>query len=382
MRVLMVNRGMDIYGGAEIVIVKLANYLAEKGVENALLTTRIVPEMEKDLGSTEIILCGDCQKASGLPSRILATAHIGEMIALHRGVHKHARDFELINVHNYPSELASFLCDVPVVWMCNEPELYLSLGILTATGPRIVTRVLWKLDRMVTRRYVTRAVVADEFNAERFQRLYHKDPAIINYGIDFDYFSAGTGAAMAERLGLSDRFIVLHVGMLTPFKNQMASLKVVEELRGKIPDIGLVLAGSDGNAEYARMLREYVQKKNLGKQVLFTGHVDRGTVRDLYHSADVLLHPIGSQGGWLAPFEALCAHTPVVVSPDMTASEIIKKNSIGVVTHDYAGAIQDVHDRPQVHDQIAERGAKYIRENLSWDEYCRKMLELFGEVGE
>jgi len=382
MRVLIVNRGMNIYGGAEIVIVKLANYLAERGIEHALLTPRMAPQMEKDLKRTEVFLCGAHLRPDGIRGRILSTAHIGEMIALQKGLRQHARDFDVINVHNYPSELAAFLYDGNVVWMCNEPELYLSLGILAATGARMLTRALWMFDRMVTSRYVTRVVVADRFNAERFERLYHKVPTVINYGIDFDYFSKDGGGNVTERLGLSGSFVVLHVGMLTPFKNQMASLQVVKELHDKIPNLKLVLAGSDENAQYTTMLRDYIERNDLRKHVIFTGHVDRGTVRELYHACDVLLHPIMSQGGWLAPFEALCAQTPVVVSEEMTASEIIRTNGLGVVTSDFAGAILDVHRRPQEHGNIAQRGAKYIKENLSWDEYCRKMLDVFKEVGE
>lgn len=382
MRVLIVNRGMSIYGGAEMVIVRLANYLTEKGIEHALLTTQIPPEMENELKGTEVLLCGNDRKADGLGGRILSTAHIGELISLHREVRRRARDFDVINAHNYPSELVSFLSDSNVVWMCNEPELYLSLGVLTTMSARVVTRALWKFDRMVTGRYVNRVVVADEFNAERFERLYKTKPTIINYGIDFDYFSRGDGKDAEERFGLSGRFVVLHVGMLTPFKNQMASIRAVEELKDRVPGLRLVLAGSDENANYASMLKDYVRKNDLGEHAIFTGHVDRSTVRQLYHAADVLLHPIRSQGGWLAPFEALCAETPVVVSPDMTASGIIKRNEMGLVTSDFSGAILDIHDRPQVYENMARNGAKYIKEHLGWDEYCRKMLDVFKEVVE
>jgi glycosyltransferase involved in cell wall biosynthesis len=380
MRVLIVNRGMNIYGGAEIVIVKLANYLAEKGIENAILTTRMPPDMEKDLKGTRVLLCGEGD-GSGIRGRVLSMAHIGEMLALQRGIRKYSREFDVINAHNYPSETACFLCDTKTVWMCNEPELYLSLGVLKEAGPRAVTRALLIFDRMVTRRFVTRVVVADEFNAQRFKKVYGKEQTQINYGIDHDYFSSGDKGDAVERFGLGGRFVVLHVGMLTPFKNQMASLQAAGELRQKIPNLKLVLAGSVENAEYTGMLKDYIKAKGLEDNVRLTGHVDRGTVRQLYHASDVLLHPIRSQGGWLAPFEALCAGLPVIVSREMTAASIIGRNGIGVVTDDFSGAVWDVHQRPQAHVEMARKGAKYIKENLGWDEYCRKMLDVFKEVG-
>jgi glycosyltransferase involved in cell wall biosynthesis len=237
-----------------------------------------------------------------------------------------------------------------------------------------------KFENLVVKKYVRKVCVADEFNARRFERIYGFKPEIINYGVDYEFFSKGNRKRALEEFGLFDTFIILQVGMITPLKNQMESIKVVERLRDKIPNVKLVLAGW-GKGNYMLMLKEYIRKKDLEQNVIFTGHLDRERLRNLYHACDVLLHPIKPQGGWLAPFEALCARKPIVVSTRMTASDIVSREKIGIVTNDFAGAIWDIYNNPDKYQEMTERGQRWVKENLSWDKFCKEMINLFYEVG-
>jgi glycosyltransferase involved in cell wall biosynthesis len=79
----------------------------------------------------------------------------------------------------------------------------------------------------------------------------------------------------------------------------------------------------------------------------------------------------------LAPFEALCAKKPVIVSSELTAANIIKKERVGIVTKDYAKAILDIYNNPDKYHESGKRGEKYVRENLSWDRFCKGMVDVF-----
>jgi hypothetical protein len=50
-------------------------------------------------------------------------------------------------------------------------------------------KTILAFDKFVVRHYIKNVVAADEFNAERFKRIYGFKPEIINYGIDYDFFS-------------------------------------------------------------------------------------------------------------------------------------------------------------------------------------------------
>jgi glycosyltransferase involved in cell wall biosynthesis len=393
MRVWIVHPKLTVYGGAELVVVKLANYMTKEGIENALLTTSILPEIERDLKGTRIIV--QETKSSIIDKK--SVIPIGEIIALHKGIKNNLNDFDIINVHNYPAELSVFHCNKPIVWMCNEPMLYLILEELKSSHSNshskaiskmfsniylnFTLRTLLEFEKFVVKNYVRYACVSDEFNAKRFKKIYGFKPEVINYGIDYEFFSKGDKNKILKKFGLYENFIVLQVGWIQPFKNQMESIKTIEKLKDKIPNIKLILAGYEEKG-YKMILERYIKERGLEKNVIFTGHLDRELLRDVYHACDVLLHPVKSQGGWLAPFEALCAKRPIVVSTEMTASEIIKREKIGIVTNNFSETVLDIYKNPEKYNEMAERGNMWVRKNLSWEKFCEKMIRIFYKAME
>lgn len=372
MRVLIVYPKMELYGGAELLVVRFANYLTKHKVHNALLTTNILSEIERDVTGTDII------KYPSRPIKgILKPMNLIKSIwSLHKGVCKNINDFDVINVHNYPAELSVCPVRKPIVWMCNEPpEVHVEFGAERKhTLRRLVIGSILGFEKHVVRKYIRNVVVADEFNAKRFKKIYGIDPHIINYGVDYNYFSDYKQKSV-EGNG-SHSFTVLHVGMLTPQKGQIESLRAIDKLKDQIPGIRLILAGF-GQGQYLSTLKEFIRTRNLEEIVFFEGHVGREHIRELYHASDVLLHPIGPQGGWLAPFEAVASKMPIVVSKEMTASELIKEKNLGVVTDDFADAVLDIYKNRSKYDKMAVERAEWVRDNLSWDNFCEKMLGVF-----
>lgn len=376
MRVLIVHPYMTFYGGAELVIVKLANYLTKKKIKNAVLTLDISPELRKELRGSEILLPEKPLRFSPRMPYVLTL--LPAVLTLTKYLRKNLERFDAINVHNFPAELVASYCPKKVVWMCNEPpKLHFAAPSPIEKG---LGKVITALDKRVVRKHVSRVCVADEFNAARFKKIYGIKPVVIPYGVDYEFFSKGNGQKARKNFNLSkDDFILLQVGMLTPFKNQLESVKVVKKLKGKIPKIKLVLAGRGGN-KYEKMLRKYVRKSGLEKCVIFTGHLPRATVRDFYAACDVALFPVKPQGGWLSPFEALCARKPIVISTQMTAVGMIKKNKIGTVTDDFTKAVLSIYNNPSAYSKSAQRGGLWVKKNLSWDKFCEKMVKTFTQA--
>lgn len=376
MKVLIVYPRMYLYGGAELLIVRLANHLTRVKIRNALLTEMILPEIERDLLDTQIITC----PVSASENDTQPLSPLRTLWFLYGGVRKHGKRFDLINVHNYPAELLAFGQNKPVVWMCNEPpEVAVNVRVqdLPACNPkRLLFDALLCFDRYVVRRHIRSVVVADSFNEARFRRIYGFTPHIINYGIDCDYFATPVKTAAKKAKG---SFTMLHVGMQTPMKNQMESVLTLERLQNRIPGIRLILAGQ-GQPRYLGLLKRVIHEKGLEGRVQFTGHVDREQIRRLYHTCDVLLHPIKAQGGWLSPFEAVSAGLPVVVSREMTAADIIKEEDLGLVTDDFAAGVADVYLNRGKYVKAAVGRAEWVRDHLSWDIFSEKMLSIFKDV--
>ncbi len=372
MKILIVHPRLDFHGGAELVVEKLARYLMAHGMECAILTTTLADEMKPAFKGIRVIV-----KRRSLP---LMKGGFSEIISLWQETRRIEKEYDLLNVHNFPAELAAFHSRRPVLWMCNEPPLvHLAPGPAMTSLAEIKKRILLAADRMVVKSSIRHVAVADEFNAKRFKTLYGIQPRIIHYGIDHHFFSSGSSEKVIDDYKLRDAFIILHVGMLTPLKNQMESLRTLLMLRDTIPSAKLILAGS-GKDHYKKELETFIQQHALEDRIIMTGHVTREKVRDLYHACNVLLHPIKSQGGWLSPFEALCSGTPVVVSREMTACDILDREHIGIVTDDFVSAIRAVHDRAEECLEMARRGAAWIHEFLSWEAFGDHMVKFFEDI--
>jgi glycosyltransferase involved in cell wall biosynthesis len=377
MKVLIVNPHMHLYGGADIVIVKLANYLTNNGIQNALLTLSISDKVKNDLVGTEIII-PDKQKDYSKTS----SSFIKEFFILKKYINKHSKDFDIINVHAFPAEIAILSCKKPVVWMCNEPpglwpEMQTKkLSILK----KFIYKIALETEKYTVKTKVTGVCVADEFNFSRLKRLYKIDGFKNNYGIDYNFFSKGNGEAIKRKYNLEKNFIIIQVALIIPFKNQLESIKTIEKLKNKIPNIKLILVGAETKPEYAKEIKNYIKQNNLGKYVLFTGNVSREEIRNLYKIANVSLMPIKSQGGWLAPFEALCSACPVVVSKEITCASIIKRENIGTVTNNYSETILDIYKNPTKHKKISEHGKNFVKNQLTWNKFSKRMLKCFEKA--
>jgi glycosyltransferase involved in cell wall biosynthesis len=108
--------------------------------------------------------------------------------------------------------------------------------------------------------------------------------------------------------------------------------------------------------------------------------VEREEIRKLYYQCQVLLHPVHAQGGWLAPFEALCAGLPVIVSKELTAAEILRSEGLGTVTDGYENALLDVFTNYEHHRERARKGGEWVRKNLDWSAFCDRMIDIFRDA--
>jgi len=379
MKVLIVHPHMVVYGGAETVIIKLAQYLTKKDVENAILTLSVSPELFEVCKNLRLIT-----PARKYPYILRSTSFfnavglVNEIVGLRTLLRKNVNSFDIVNVHNFPATWSLFPTYKPCVWMCNEPpDLW---NNPTPSAPlRILRDIGWQVDKIIINKSVTSICVADEFNAKRVLERYGKQPEIIHYGVDYDFISKGNRKSMLDKFCLENKFVLLQVGWITHQKNQLESVNVVKRLKDDIPNIKLILAGSD-RSPYARILKEYIRKYNLENHILLTGHLSKESIRDLYHACDVLLHPVRHQGGWLAPFEALCASKPIIVSREMTASDIIEREKIGVVTDNFVEAVLNIYNNPKKYLNMAKKGKQFVANELSWEKFCERMLKVFERI--
>ncbi|MBI5892268.1 MAG: glycosyltransferase family 4 protein [Deltaproteobacteria bacterium] len=381
MKVLIVHPHMSFYGGAETVVINLAREIKKLDVENSVLTLSISEEVKSLCEGVEVITPEECfgvnlqnRSFAGSMKRLFA-----EVMALRRLVMRYAAGYDIINTHNFPATWAlAFTGHKNIVWMCNEPpDMWNKEG--SSILLKVIREVGYHIDRFIVRRTVQRLCVADELNGERIGGRYGMDFDIISYGIEYDLFSEGDGSVVIEKYGLQDKFIVTQVGTITPQKNQMESVTAVKELKNKIPNIILLLAGTGSN-DYEKSIRGYIRENKMNEHIFFLGHLPKNEIAAIYCASNVALFPVKTQGGWLAPFEAMCASVPVIVSGTMGAASLIKREGLGIVTQNYADAVFDIYRNPSAYREKTIVSKEWVKNNLTWANFAKRNLQIFEDI--
>jgi len=352
MNILIVHPSFWCYGGAELCIVKLANYLEEVGHKVTILTTQVIPDVRDDLKCEIIIVEQEEDLFNDLKREF-------------QDIYK---DYDVINFHNHPTEL---LLDkrYPSVWYCNEPPDYvLDHGFLP------------KEEKIKVINTISKVIVADNRNASRFKHYYGITPEVVHYGVDWNFWSKGEEDR--HYFNTIYKFAILHSGMVHPRKNQLRSLQLVDNLKDQIKDIKLIFSGTIVHGQYFREMEEFIKEHNLEELVMFLGGIDRENLRDLYKSVDLLLHPIKDQGGWLTPFEAMSAQLPVIISSEANPSDLIAREKIGVVSsiNDLEKHVLDFYHNKQKYQDMILKASNYVRRKLTWKNYARGVERVLKEV--
>ena len=114
---------------------------------------------------------------------------------------------------------------------------------------------------------------------------------------------------MREKLGLSDKFIIGHVGRFAYAKNHGFLIDIFNQLQNQIPHAVLLLIGTGENEA---KIKEKVRKLGLADKVQFLGV--RSDVAQLYQAMDVFLLPSLFEGVPVVGIEAQFADLPCVFS--------------------------------------------------------------------
>ena len=376
-QVLLVHPQMSYFGGAELLLVELCNWLTKKGIKNDILTSSISEDAKKMLINTKIIIPKNSINISAKGFESIKDI-LNFIKVFRKELIKVRKNYDVINFHNFPATWTLFPYRKPSVWMLNEPPNLWSrpdAGIHL----KLLNKIRIWMDKFIVKNSIDIICVADKFNQERCFERYGQNSRIVYYGVNYDFFSKGKSAQAQKRWNLKNRFVIAQSGVLSEVKNQLESLKTLKNIKDKIPNVLLVLAGKP-EEEYKVRLDAYVKANKLEKYVLFTGNLNREDLRDVYATCNVGLFPVGKQGGWLAPFELLCSGKPLVVSEELGAASVIKKFNLGTVTRDYAKAILDVHKNYNEYGKKARNAARFVEKNLGWNVFTDKMIRAYKDA--
>lgn len=297
-------------GGAERVISNLANYLARKGYQVAIVT--YYPK-KLDWYPLEVtikrIVIGHC------PSRTKPEL----IVNLFKRIIKLRKTIADIN----PNAIVSFLTEVNVVTILSTIGLRKKIIVSERVDPTMHQAILpfWKCLRRLTYPLANKLVVQTESIAD-----YYRQWSGVNIAVIPNLAPSLVKSDVAE-LNFKKPFIVA-IGRLVSQKGFDLLIKSFAPNAGKYPDWTLVIVGEgEGRQELLKLVRRF----GLAKRIIMPGRV-KNTQAVLRHS-DLFVLSSRYEGFPNVLLEAMACGLPVVsFNCPSGPAEIIRPNYDGILT--------------------------------------------------
>ncbi len=187
-------------------------------------------------------------------------------------------------------------------------------------------------------------------------------------------------AAARHHYSLPERF-VFWVGDFRPEKNLPFLVQAWARLVQNVPDIPvLVLAGAQ-RGEYRKVRRE-VEKRGLGRRVLFPGFIRGDDLPAVYSAATLFVFPSLYEGFGLPPLEAMACGVPCVVShssalPEVTGSAALHFNPTSLDSLEDC-VVRVLRDR-DLYESLRQEGYEQSA-RFPWSKAAEETLEVYRSV--
>jgi glycosyltransferase involved in cell wall biosynthesis len=288
--------------------------------------------------------------------------------------------FDIINNHNFPTEWAAFLAKkklkVPVVWMCNEPP-YWFFSPEQRSGLRKINWPLFEVLDKIAVDYIDEIMVLSHVSEKYVKNAYNKPSKIVRTGIDVELFQKASGKNIRMKYGLENSFVLLFVGG-SRYAKRSDLVRALSILSKKYDNIRLLI---DTSRE-REILTKLSEDLRVQDKVFLLHSTNDYELAGVYAACDVFIYPSSASPWGLVVTEAMAASKPVIVSRQVGTSEIIQDNFNGIIIdktkpEEIAKQVEKLMNNSKLRTEIGENAYKYVKENLSWERYAKKVEIVF-----
>jgi phosphatidylinositol alpha-1,6-mannosyltransferase len=205
-------------------------------------------------------------------------------------------------------------------------------------------------------------------------------------GVDVDtYHPAVDGERVRLRLGLADRPVVVCVSRLVPRKGQDMLIRVLPEIRRRVPDAALLIVGG---GPYRATLTKLARQAGVERDVVFTGSVPSAELPAHYAAGDVYAMPcrtrnrgLDVEGLGIVYLEASATGLPVVAGDSGGAPDAVREGETGYVVPGRDGALLADRVAALLADrdlarQLGAAGRAWVEREWRWETQAERMTAL------
>jgi glycosyltransferase involved in cell wall biosynthesis len=139
-------------------------------------------------------------------------------------------------------------------------------------------------------------------------------------------------------------------------------------------------------SSYAEAMMKYAKEK-LGERVVFTGTVDRNSLRILYSNAYCFVLPSLAEAFGMVLLEAMASGTPPIGSTAGGIPDIIIGGVNGLLFRkedwrDLANKLILLISDKNLRDKLAHSARKFVERNYSWRSITQEIIKVYVSIVE
>ncbi|MGE6260637.1 glycosyltransferase family 4 protein [Heyndrickxia sporothermodurans] len=289
--------------------------------------------------------------------------------------------YEMIHVH---TPVASFVTRLACRKMRETHVLYTAHGFHFFKGAPKKNWLIYYPIEKVSAKWTDGIITMnnEDYDLAKKLKLRKKDSVyrVNGIGVDLNKFIPITKEMkmdLRKKYGYSDEdFILIYVGELSYRKHQDQLIKAISLLKGKIPNLKLLLVGNGS------LLNKY---KELAEQLKIESHVEflgfRKDIQQLMGISDVAISTSRQEGLPVNIMEAMATGLPLIVTNCRGNRDLVRNNENGYVIEiddvkECADAIEKLYHSEELRQNFSNQNRKKI-EKYSLKNVLNEMKKIY-----
>lgn len=295
-------------------------------------------------------------------------------------------DYDMVHVH---TPIASIITRIACRDILDLKIVYTAHGFHFMKGAPIKSWLIYyPIERLVARwTDILITINHEDYNVAKRFRLRSKGKIykVNGVGIDLNKFEPQIiekKIQIRKEYGYKeDDFILFYAAELNYNKHQDLLIDVVNILKDKIPNIKLLLAGSDTlENEY----KEQVKQLGVGNNIEFLGY--RGDIPNLLMLSDIAVASSRREGLPVNVMEAMATGLPLVVTNVRGHRDLVDDGENGYVigVNDIEGfvkSIEKLHKDNELRHKLGRRGLELVQK-YSLESVLKEMKSIYVETSD
>ena len=355
-------------GGVERGTIDVANFLAEKKIENFIITSGGQMIKELDESFTHVHLLPVSSK--NIFSYPLIARKINQFIQ--------SNNINLVHVRSRgPAWIINLMSKNNIKTISTFHNVYGGNSYLK----KMYNKGLSKMDHLVAISEYVKETIVKKYN------LTTNNISVINRGIDTKYFNQPVDSTRRDQIVTAHKIdtakkIILFPARMTSWKGQLEFIDVIKKMDTQ--NILVLFVGDTKNESYTKIVRDKIYQNDLKNICKILGSINQDEMRSLYQIADLSVSfPLRAEGFGRTISESLYSNTPVLAFDYGGVKNQLENlsNLFKIKPHDYQAIpskIEEILSLTKNHQkEVLQEAKSVIDKNFSKINMLNKYMKLY-----